>query len=437
MESKIYTLDDAPVNGFHKKMIFSTLAGYTSTGYMLGIIQFAMLSLISALDIDTTWQGLIGATPLMGIFFGCFIFGRLSDKIGRRNILWFSAAAITILSLLQFFVETAGALFVLRLLLGLLIAAEYTITPAMATEVLPSRLRGVVLTLLNVVWTGGYVLATFVGYTLASLDDGWRYMLSSSAIFGALAIIARIGLIESPRWLAMNGKEEVAADLVHRHIGSNVTIDNLLNRTAEEEVSRSYKALFANGMWKKTTFICVAFVAGVLPLYGIMTFLPTIMSTLGIENESVASLGVNLCLLLGAIVTVFAIRLSSRKKLTIAALLVSGVPLIIMGLFSGGLPGSLIVALFGVQIFFSAISGGIVAFVFPSETFPTEIRTTGNGLCTAASRIGAAFGTFVVPTLIAAVGVGPVVFVIGIVQFVAVAFTIAWAPETRENDAVK
>ncbi len=435
MESKIYTIDNAPLNGFHKKMIFSTLVGYTSTGYILGIIQFAMISLVSYLDINTTWQGLIGATPLIGIFFGCFIFGRLSDKTGRKNILWFSAIAITVFSILQYFVESIGMLFALRLLLGFLIGAEYTITPAMATEILPARVRGTVLTLLNVVWTSGYVLATFVGFAFASVEDGWRYMLASSAIFGAIAIIARIGLIESPRWLAMNGRLEEAVELLHKHIGENISVDNLVNRAEERDVNRSYKALFANGMWRKTTFICVAFVAGVLPLYGIMTFLPTIMNTLGIKNESMASLGVNLCLLLGAIVTVFALRLSSRKKLTVFALFVSGVPLIILGLFTN-LPGGWIVALFGIQIFFACISGGIVAFVFPSETFPTEIRTTGNGLCTATSRIGAALGTFVVPTLIAAVGVGPVVLVIGIIQFIAVAVTMAWAPETRD-DAVQ
>lgn len=436
MQKNIYTLDNAPLNSFHKKMIFSTLAGYTSTGYILGIIQFAMISLVMYLDIDATWQGLIGATPLIGIFAGSFIFGRLSDKIGRRNILWFSAVAITVFSILQFFVDSIGMLFLLRLILGLLIAAEYTITPAMATEVLPASVRGTVLTLLNVVWTGGYVFATFIGYAFASVNEGWRYMLASSAVFGAVAVVSRIGLIESPRWLAMNGKLEEARTLISEKIGDNISVDNITERSESDEVNTSYRALFEKGMWRKTTFICIAFVAGVLPLYGIMTFLPIIMETLGIENEAVASLGVNLCLLLGAIVTVFLIKLSSRKKLTIFALIVSGIPLIVLGLFTN-LPGVWIVAMFGIQIFFACISGGIVAFVYPSETFPTEIRTTGNGFCTAVSRIGAAIGTFVVPSLIVLVGVGPVVLVIGLIQFVAVAAALLWAPDTRNSDAVK
>lgn len=428
------TIDNAPLNGFHRKLILGTLFGYAGTGYILGIIQFAMVSLVPYMGIGPTWQGLIGATPLIGIFFGSIVFGRLSDRVGRKAILMWSAVLITVFSALQFFVESVGALFALRLLLGFLIGAEYTITPAMATEILPSRVRGRVLTMLNVVWTAGYVLATFVGFALVSADQGWRFMLASSAVFGLVMIASRVRMIESPRWLAMNGRLDEATDLVHRYIGENVSVDNLVQRS-EEKVNRSYRALFENGMWKKTTFICVAFVAGVLPLYGIMTFLPTIMDTLGIQNESVASLGVNLCLLLGAIVTVFVLRLSSRKKLTVAALVISGIPLVILGLFAD-LPGGWIVALFGAQIFFACISGGIVAFVFPSETFPTEIRTTGNGFCTAVSRIGAAIGTFVVPTLIASVGVGPVVLVIGIIQFVAAAFTVAWAPETTDADNV-
>jgi putative MFS transporter len=61
--------------------------------------------------------------------------------------------------------------------------------------------------------------------------------------------------------------------------------------------------------------------------------------------------------------------------------------------------------------------------VYPAEIFPTEIRASGTGIAAAISRIGAAIGTFLLPTSVEQFGTGPTM--LGLV------LSVAWAPETR------
>ena len=148
-----YTLDTVPLRKFHIRILSYTIGGSITDGYILGMIQFALVAFTADIGMNATWQGLITSSPLAGIFIGCLIFGPLSDKIGRQKIYSLDFIAILILSILQFFVNTAGSLFVLRLLLGICIGAEYSIGPAIVAEFVPSRIRGKSLAIMCMVWT--------------------------------------------------------------------------------------------------------------------------------------------------------------------------------------------------------------------------------------------------------------------------------------------
>lgn len=436
MNQTTYTIDNAPVNGFHKRVVAFTMGGSFIDGYILGIIEVALLYIIPAMDMSASWQGLIGSSPLIGVFIGSLLFGKLSDTYGRQNIYKYNFVVLVVASVLQFFVNTAMPLFILRLILGIVIGAEYAIGPAIITEFVPSRLRGMTLATLNVAWTVGYVGSVVIGYAMEGMgDDCWRWMLASSAVFGVIILIIRIGMPESPRWLVLHGRTEEAIAVVKKFIGENVTIDNLLEKQEEQQHDLGYKHLFINGMWKKTMFCAIIWLAGVIPLFGLFTFLPSVLNTLGIEDESTGVMLVNLAQLLGAIVAVFIIDRFSRKKLCMWCFVISGLPLFVLGLWSSA-SGVLVVLMFGIYIFFGVIAGSLSGFVYPSEVFPTEIRSSGIGFCSAVSRIGSASGTFLVPVLKESAGIGAVLVGMGVFQLIAVVVTIIWGPETR-NVAVE
>lgn len=436
MNQTTYTIDNAPVNGFHKRVVAFTMGGSFIDGYILGIIEVALLYIIPAMDMSASWQGLIGSSPLIGVFIGSLLFGKLSDTYGRQNIYKYNFVVLVVASVLQFFVNTAMPLFILRLILGIVIGAEYAIGPAIITEFVPSRLRGMTLATLNVAWTVGYVGSVVIGYAMEGMgDDCWRWMLASSAVFGVIILIIRIGMPESPRWLVLHGRTEEAVAVVKKFIGENVTIDNLLEKQEEQQHDLGYKHLFIDGMWKKTMFCAIIWLAGVIPLFGLFTFLPSVLNTLGIEDESTGVMLVNLAQLLGAVVAVFIIDRFSRKKLCMWCFVISGLPLFVLGLWSSA-SGVLVVLMFGIYIFFGVIAGSLSGFVYPSEVFPTEIRSSGIGFCSAVSRIGSASGTFLVPVLTESAGIGAVLVGMGVFQLIAVVVTIIWGPETR-NVAVE
>lgn len=111
-----YTLDNVPFNKFHGKLAAYTLGGSFIDGYILGIIEFALVLLIPALDMNSTWQGLIGSSPLIGIFIGALFLGRLADAIGRKKLYTLDFLVIIIASLLQSFVGSPATLFIIRVL---------------------------------------------------------------------------------------------------------------------------------------------------------------------------------------------------------------------------------------------------------------------------------------------------------------------------------
>ena len=211
-------LDNAPLRKFHIRIISCTIGGSLTDGYILGMIQFALLAFTADVGMNATWQGLITSSPLAGVFIGGIFFGGLSDKIGRQKIYSLDFVAILVISLLQFVANSAGMLFILRLLLGICIGAEYAISGAIVAEFVSSRLRGRTLTILCMVWTIGYVIAAYVGAWMQNIGpDSWRWMLSSSAVIAFVVLLLRAGMPETPRWLILHGRSEEAKSAVAKY----------------------------------------------------------------------------------------------------------------------------------------------------------------------------------------------------------------------------
>ena len=83
-------------------------------------------------------MGLIGASSLIGIFLGGPIFGWLTDRYGRRRLFTFDIVLFLVAGLAQAFVDRGWQLFVIRLVLGIAIGAEYAIGAPMLAEFVPA-----------------------------------------------------------------------------------------------------------------------------------------------------------------------------------------------------------------------------------------------------------------------------------------------------------
>jgi putative MFS transporter len=66
----IRTIDEAPLNKFHRKLTWACAGGPFLDGYLLSIIGVALAGMSSELHLTTEDQSLIGAAALIGIFVG-------------------------------------------------------------------------------------------------------------------------------------------------------------------------------------------------------------------------------------------------------------------------------------------------------------------------------------------------------------------------------
>lgn len=192
------SLDTAQLNKFHVKLALVSSGGPFLDGYILGIIGIAMVQIQTQWRMSILWSGLIGASALIGVFVGGAVFGAVTDRIGRKLMFMIDLIAIIVCSVLQFFVTNEIELFVLRLLIGIAVGADYPIATSLVTEFAPKAWRAKLLGGLNAMWFVGATVAAFVGYVLLSSPDGWKWMLASSAIPAAVIVCARARIPESP-----------------------------------------------------------------------------------------------------------------------------------------------------------------------------------------------------------------------------------------------
>lgn len=89
----------------------------------------------------------------------------------------------------------------------------------------------------------------------------------------------------------------------------------------------------------------------------------------------------------------------------------------------------MIIAFSVFTLILSAVSN--LVGVFPTESFPTDIRSSGVGFATAISRLGSAASTFLLPMSMANLGVQNTMLCLTGILVIGTLVLIAWAPETK------
>ncbi|MFC9671056.1 MFS transporter [Streptomyces sp. NPDC056949] len=423
-------LDDAPLSSFHKKLALYSSGGPFLDGYVLSVIGVAMVQIAPQLELSGSAQGLIGASALIGVFLGAFLGGWLTDRFGRQMLYTVDLIAIIGCSVAQFWADDPVWLFVLRLLIGMAVGADYPIATSLLAEFTPSRYRGPLLGGLVVAWFVGAAAAYTVGELLLALgDDGWRWMLVSAALPATVIVLLRLGTPESPRWLASKGRTEEAETVLKQVFGPEATIADLAEDGERENVD--VKAILRSGYGGRMLYISVFWTCSVVPLFAIYAFGPTILGALDLQG-SLAHIGsalITVMFLIGCTVALLCVNRMGRRSLVIHSFVWSGLALLVLGIFPHA-PSSVIMVLFAL---YAVMIGGtqILQWIYPNELFPTEVRGSAVGLASSASRIGAAVGTYLVPLALTGWGIGGTMLAASAISFVGALVSLFWAPETR------
>lgn len=85
-------LNNAPLSRFHTRSIFVAGMGFFTDAYDLFIIGTATTLIAKQWGLTSAETGLINSITLLSAFFGAIVFGRISDKLGRKRVYGMEAA---------------------------------------------------------------------------------------------------------------------------------------------------------------------------------------------------------------------------------------------------------------------------------------------------------------------------------------------------------
>jgi MFS transporter, putative metabolite transport protein len=429
--SKTISIEDLPINHFHRLLTVRSGGGSFVDGYVLSIIGIALIQVSSALALSAFWQGLIAASALVGVFFGGFIGGALTDWLGRRRIFFVAPTLFILCSLAQYWVQSGEALLVMRLITGIAVGIEYPVATAFLVEFLPKKTRGPCLATLTILWFAGAASAYLVGEMLLHFGgaDAWRLILASTALIGMLLFIVRLGTPESPRWLISKGRNQEAEAIIRRIYGPGSGLKNLT--ISKENNKLTLGNLLHSGYGKRMVFVTIFWTCSVIPVFAVYAFAPKVLQALQLTGDwaGYGSVTITLLFVLGCLTATALVNILGRRRLLLHSFFWSGLALLLLGLLQEG-SSLLILIAFGLYALF--IGGAqVLQLVYPNEIFPTEIRAAAVGIGTSMSRIGAAIGTWLVPIELENIGIGATMFIAATITFVGLLVTWLMAPETN------
>lgn len=417
----------APLMPIHLRVFMAVVLGQIACGFALGISGTALSNASKYITINDLWTGLIGAGSLIGLA-GSILIGRLSDKIGRRKLLMLNMYILGILSLMQLLTNNLPTLFIIRVLIGLMIAVDYTVGNALLTEWLPKGEESKKQSHLLIYWTIGFIASYLTGTFINGFGSHtWQIILATGAIPAFIAAIFRsiFPLPASPSWLASHGKVKTANKVIKKHMGRKIP-KRLKKAKPVKEVS--WTILFSGKYLRRTLVGGLFYACQAFAFFGISIFLPILLQSMQLTDQKISGIIYNGGMLIGVILGILLFNRISRRAFLISNFLLSGILIGFLAI-TKNLNSNIQLTIF--CIFAIILSSGLVLdYPYPTELFDIKVRGTGVGTCITISRFGAAAGTFLLPILTNQGGASLSMLICAIVILAAFIICLIWAPET-------
>ncbi|WP_262489990.1 MFS transporter [Hymenobacter sp. AT01-02] len=186
-------------------------------GFDTAIINGALVFLKKDFGLTDTETELAASSILFGAVAGAAVAGGLTDRYGRRRLLFGAALLFTLSAVAAALPRTLTEFVVARLAGGLAIGLASLLVPLYIAEIAPARIRGLLVTLNQLAIVTGILLAYVASYYLAGQGvASWRWMFASAAVPSLLFMVTLLLVPESPRWLLGQGREAEAIGTLTR-----------------------------------------------------------------------------------------------------------------------------------------------------------------------------------------------------------------------------
>ncbi|MDR6183866.1 sugar porter (SP) family MFS transporter [Asaia bogorensis NBRC 16594] len=449
VEAALRRLEKAPDKRDHAHRMVALAAAIAAIGGLLfgydtGIIASALIYITHSFSLDSTGQQGIAAALNLGAVFGAVMSGPLSDRIGRRPSV-VSAALVFILASLGCALSPDETwLIVARFALGWAIGATTQIVPVYVAELAPAERRGGLVSLFQLVFSLGLLVAFFTGYFLAGPADCWRLMFGLGVIPAILLALGMMFLPESPRWLLEHGREAQAVAVLYRLRGHHEPIrqelDALRDAQAKSADIPGWSALRAR--WLHPALIAAIGLAALSQLSGpnvIVYYAPIILSEAGLGHAAslLTSVGVGVTSTITTLMGIMLIDRVGRRRMLLVMLPFAALALFGLGaLFLdhaplGGTRLVLVIIALLAYIFFNFGSLSVAVWLIASEVFPLIIRSKAMGLASATVWLSDTLVSLFTLSLVHDLGRSGTFWLFGAINALAFLFVLRFVPETK------
>jgi SP family sugar:H+ symporter-like MFS transporter len=429
-----------------RKIYFFGALGGLLFGYDTGVISGAILFITKDFDTTPFVEGAIVAGLLLGAMIGAAAAGRLSDRLGRRRLILIAAVVFAVGAIGAAAAPSAGVLIAFRFVLGLAVGSAALVVPLYLSEIAPTKIRGAISSLNQMMIVSGILVAFLVNAALASSGE-WRIMLGLAVVPAVVLFFGMLRMPETPRFLVATGEEDTARRVLDDIPGERDAEKEIaeIQKVDEEEGSVTGVRALLREKWVRPALVVAIGLAMFQQLVGINTIIysaPTTLTNVGYGSES--AIYANIVIgVLNVALTIVAIRIVDRvgrKPMLLAGLGGMVLSLLVLGLSltlldepkSPGDPAAIItlVCLATFICSFAATWGPVVWVMLP-EVLPLSVRGTAMGVALFL-HWGSNFAvsqTF--PVMTDAWGPGPVFLGYAGVGILATLFVIALVPETK------
>lgn len=436
-------LDRIPVTGKHKRLVLGSGIGWALDAMDVGLISFIMAALAVHWELDKTQTSWLASAGFVGMAIGATLGGLLADKIGRRQVF--------ALTLLVYGLATGASalstgltmLIALRFVVGLGLGAELPVASTLVSEFAPRKIRGRMVVILEAFWAVGWILAAVIGtFVVGASENGWRWALALGAVPALYALVVRLGLPESVRYLEARGRHEEAEKVVasfeaevppaELEEATKAAVNEVSspgsNARLESDPALTARSIFSPVMRGRTAALWIVWFCVNFSYYGAFIWIPSLLVADGftLVKSFTFTLIITLAQLPGYAVAAWLVEAWGRRA-TLATLLAGSAAA--AGLYGTADSETMIIVAGCLLSFFNLGAWGALYAIGP-ELYPAHIRGAGTGSAAGFGRVASILAPLAVPFILGNWSTG-VLFAVFAASFAVAAIAAFTLPEQR------
>ncbi|NQX57197.1 sugar porter family MFS transporter [Pedobacter panaciterrae] len=421
-------------------------------GFDMAVISGVLPFVEKQFNLTPLQEGWFVSSALVGCIVGVAFSGDLSDRLGRKKLLFISAILFLFSAIGCSLVTSLDWLIASRLLGGIGVGIASIVVPLYLSEISPAAIRGRLVTFYQLAITVGILMAYITNSVLLNYSEHhtatsglidlvyikeiWRGMFSIGGVLATLFLVGLFFVPESPRWLIKKGRNlEGLAILKSINNGKEEAVEAALSGEKNDD-NGSYKELLSPKLRK-------AMLLGILlPLFSqlsginaIIYYGPSILNDAGIalSNSFLGQIIFGVANLVFTFIAIWKVDDWGRRPLYLIGTIGATISLFVTGfLFYLGLTSSIFLII-SVTLFLAcfAFSIGPLKFVVASEIFPTNIRGKALGVSIMVMWVADTIMGQVTPILLKQAGTPATFWVFAFFCLVAFFVVYRLLPETK------